>query len=505
MRVKYAFLTFFTGSFLALLVSIISFVATPFLLRWLGQEDYGIFRILADYFYYLAILELGLANALLPLLMDSLASNNRQETLKTLSIGFQEYAKLVFVIFLGAIAITLFFPLLLQVPDDKIASIRLGCAFISISVLATILTPLRSLAEAAQRGYLVNIGNFLRFLVVTGLGLFFAYSGRGVFGQLSVMALANLFVFVPLIVWAAVRFGRQIFTSVRKFQESTIKKRLWQLNWSTVYVNFCGQLSIFTDNIIAAFFIPPKQIVPYLLTLKLPILLQTYLATVGNSVWAPMAEIAKQKRDELVLIRMYEVSKLISILGTAVALAIVFLNHSFVTLWVGSTQFAGPTITLLGSLNAILIALIGFWTWCILGIGEIDKTKKTYTIATLVNVIVSIVLAYFYGFIGPIIGTFLSYVLVLSWRIPVLLKEIFGASYRQLFFAVSKPAVLGINLAIVFYLVGLHRLLLSWFTLILLTSFVSGIYLVISWFILLSSEERSLWLGRLRQLRGQPK
>lgn len=239
---------------------------------------------------------------------------------------------------------------------------------------------------------------------------------------------------------------------------------------------------------------------PYLLTLKLPVMVQTYLAFVGNASWAPMAELASQGKNEVVQLRLVEITKLIAVLGTAVLVPILFFNYAFVSLWVGEEQFAGPIITLVGSANALLIALVGFWTWCILGVGEIHRTKPVYTIATIVNVISSIALCYRYGVIGPILGTLSAYVFVLSWSIPRILRDIFAVSLRSLFLSFARPGALAVNYSLALYFLGVHRLKLGWLELAGAVAASTLLYLVLAWALVLTNTERQQWNGRIHSL-----
>lgn len=218
MRVKFALLTFISGAFFSLLTSLVSFATTPLLLRWLGNEDYGIFRILADYFHYLTIFELGLANALLPMLIESMdkKNGNDKKLLDNLAVGLREYSKVIGVMFLASLAIAVFFPLLIKVPEAKVDGLRVACLFVSVSIVISIFTPIRSLAEASQRGYLVNIGNFLRFLVFTGLGLLLAWWGFGARGQITAVAMANMVIFAPVLAWALYRYGPGLLGSLTR-------------------------------------------------------------------------------------------------------------------------------------------------------------------------------------------------------------------------------------------------------------------------------------------------
>src|SRR5260370_34267944 len=63
------------------------FVSTPWILRWLGEERFGAFRVTADWLSYVLLLEFGVVGALLPLLARGLARNDEVYVRDLLAAG----------------------------------------------------------------------------------------------------------------------------------------------------------------------------------------------------------------------------------------------------------------------------------------------------------------------------------------------------------------------------------------------------------------------------------
>src|SRR5262244_3179116 len=94
-------------------------VATPLLLRWLGQEKLGAFRAASDWAGYLSLLELGLGGALLPLVAAAIhrdAADREQRLASVMSAAFRAYRRVTLLMLLGAAALVVAITFL--VPTD---------------------------------------------------------------------------------------------------------------------------------------------------------------------------------------------------------------------------------------------------------------------------------------------------------------------------------------------------------------------------------------------------
>jgi O-antigen/teichoic acid export membrane protein len=272
------------------------------------------------------------------------------------------------------------------------------------------------------------------------------------------------------------------------------------LNWPTLAIKLSGQLGLYTDNIIISYSLSPATVVPFFVTQRLAAMAQSHIQNVGNATWAALADLYIKGEKEKFNSRLIELTRLVSVMGLASGIAIIAYNQYFINLWVGSARFGGDGLTILAVCNSLLIGLISLWGWCFSGTGTQARLVVPTTLAASVNFLASIGCTHFFGITGPLMGTFISFITISIWKIPLLLQEVFGTSMKQLFWAVTKPLIFGIPYGVtVWWIAKLHT---PWYWLGLAAEIglSSLIYLVIAWFLVFNDSERTQWSQRLSKL-----
>ncbi|MEH1928097.1 lipopolysaccharide biosynthesis protein [Nostoc sp.] len=478
----------------------ISFLSTPFLIKWLGDERYGAFRAASDWGNYLNLLEMGIGGSLLALLAKGVGIGHHQQIRLTLATGIRTYLKIMGVMMLVGVGLGCFITYLVPVTGLLVGELQIGYWLGLLGILLLPLTPFRLLADASQRSYFSN--SFLTFqsLLITGVSLFLARAGFGIPGQYLAILLGNIS-FQLLMCWDGLRHYPDVFTVLgdRKSQLS-IDKQLWRLNWPTLALNLSGHLSFFTDNIIISYSLSPATVVPFFITQRLGMLAQTQIQGIGNATWAALADLHAKGEIDKFNARVIELTRLVAVMGLALMVAIAAYNPYFVKLWVGQERFAGDGVTLLAACNGFLQGLFSLWGWCFSGTGNVGKITLFSALTAVTNVIISVVSTHFFGIIGPLLGTFVTFTTINSWCLPLLMQQVFGTSLKQLFLAVSQPLLVGIPYGFVVWWIARSHTPWGWLGLGVEIGLAALIYLVIAWLLVLTKSERFQWNYRLQTL-----
>ncbi|WP_334946257.1 lipopolysaccharide biosynthesis protein [Nostoc sp.] len=337
-------------------------------------------------------------------------------------------------------------------------------------------------------------------MLITGVSLFLARTGFGIPGQYLAILLGNIS-FQLLMCWDGLRRYPDVFTVLgdRKSQLS-IDKQLWRLNWPTLALNLSGHLSLFTDNIIISYSLSPATVVPFFITQRLGMLAQTQIQGIGNATWAALADLHAKGEIDKFNARVIELTRLVAVMGLALMVAIAAYNPYFVKLWVGQERFAGDGVTLLAACNGFLLGLFSLWGWCFSGTGNVSKITLLSALTAVINVVISVVSTHFFGIIGPLLGTFVTFTTISSWCLPLLMQQVFGTSLKQLFLAVSQPLLVGIPYGFVVWWIARSHTPWGWLGLGVEIGLAALIYLVIAWLLVLTKSERYQWNYRLQTL-----
>src|SRR5437868_2451920 len=166
-RTRRSFWSYLSSVAFSLVTMAVAIVSTPLLLAWLGAERFGAYRAASDWGGYLSLLELGLGNALLPLLAWSLARSDKDGLRATVAAGIRAYSWMALAMLAGGIALGLILPWLVPVSAAVVSDLRRGYWIGLLAILLVPVSPFRLLAEAAQKAYVVNGLLILQSLLIT--------------------------------------------------------------------------------------------------------------------------------------------------------------------------------------------------------------------------------------------------------------------------------------------------------------------------------------------------
>ncbi len=498
MRTRRSILTFLTGEAFAAVTVITGLLATPFLLRWLGEEKFGAFRVALDWCGYLSLFELGLSGALLALLAKPIGRNDIQAIRQTLAAALRAYLSAGAIMLIGGVCLASAITRLVPVSAANAPDLRRGCIVLLLGIAFVPLSPFRALAEARQRGYRINALLVLQSLLITGLALMLARVGWGITGQCLAVVIAGV-AFRFAVMAQTVRDCPDIFAiSIARAPAAAAWRGLWNLNWPTLVFNVCGRVSLLTDNIIVAGFLGPAMVVPFFLTQRLATLAQRELQGIGNASWAALAEL--YSRDELTTFnqRLLELTALVTLLGVACLVPLSVHNRRFMTLWVGPARYGGESLTIIASVNAIMLAVFSLWGWCVSGTGQIGEMTSAMVVQTVINFICSILLTRWFGMIGPLLGTLIAFLAVSMWYLPLLLRRLFGTSRRELAMAAAVPLSTALPYAIATEAVARAYPPSGWIALGTEIAVLGLCFAAASWLFILREDEKTLWRQRIR-------
>ncbi len=498
MRTRRSILTFLTGEMFAAVTVITGLLATPPLLRWLGEERFGAFRVALDWYGYLSILELGLSGALLALLARAIGQNDIQAIRQTLAAALRAYLGAAVFMLIGGLGLASAITRLVPVSAANAPDLRRGSMVLLFGLAFVPMSPFRALAEAGQRGYRINALLVLQSLLITGIALMLAWAGWGITGQCLAVVIAGV-AFRFAVTMQTVRDCPGIIAmSIRQVPAMAAWRGLWNLNWPTLIFNVCGRVGLLTDNIIVAGLLGPVMVVPFFLTQRLATLAQRELQGIGNASWAALAEL--YSRDELTTFnqRLLELTMLVTVVGTAVLVQLAACNRYFISLWVGPARYGGDSVTMLASIDALLLAIFSLWGWSVSGTGQIGEMVGAMVIQTIINFACSILLTRSFGMIGPLLGTLVSFLAVSMWYLPLLLRRLFGISLKELVGAVALPLGLGLPYALMVWGIARGREPAGMLETTVQTGALALFYLTSCWLMVLKRPDRVRWANRMR-------
>lgn len=480
----------------------LSLVATPLVLRWLGDQTFGSSRMLTDWFGYLSLLEMGLSGGMLPLFAQGISQGEGEPNAihRALQAAIRVYFGVAAAMLVCGLLITLGCAHLVPVPPGSRADLRVASLIFLLQYIAVPLTPLRTLVDASQRGHRINLLLFAQGAVSTGLSLLFARWGLGISGQSLALVIGYLCFSFTLSHAELRKFPGILRQSLFQKADPTVLRSLHRLNGEALLLDICGKVSYYADNIIVGLILGPLKVVPFVMTQRLAQVAQGQLLGVGNATWAALAELHFQQRRDIFRQRVIDLTGLVSGAGVALLVPICLVNRGFISLWVGPGRFGGNLITFLAASNALFTAVWSLWGWCFSGTGMNRRLLRISIAWGAVNVVSSVGATFLIGLPGPLIGTFVSFLLVPFWATPLVMRGTFGIPPLALIGALARPMAFGTAYFLLARAIARAlplRLPAGWLGLVLEAA-ASGIaYLLLWWRIGMGIEERRAWTHRL--------
>jgi O-antigen/teichoic acid export membrane protein len=450
----------------------VGLVVVPILVTGLGRSLFGVWEMLGRLMGYMESTDGRPTQALR--LVISHQQWQDEPSAKRRWVGS---ALLVWLCFLplwtvtGAILIWLA-PTITKVPPALASTVRVTCALAMAGVLVAALA---SLPESVLRG--MNLG-YKRMGLQAGLsvvgGLLMAgavYAGLGLIGVAAagvVLALLTGLCFLAVVrhqvPWFGVAQPRPAEVS------SLLRMSLWIAGGDVV-----AKLLLASDVLVVGTVMSASTVTTYVLTGYAALLAVNLYALAADAAMPGLAGIigqgdfarAGQLRRELLAVT--------ALFVTAVGSAILLWNRSFVLLWVGAENYAGPWTNLLLVIIAVQTAFIRCDAYIIDAALQPGRRVRVSAVAAVIALGLSVALTWYAGLVGLCLGILAGRATQTIWY-PLVVSDCLGRTHqRSSRWLVRALAVMAVLFAGSAYL-G-ERMVLQhwslWAVAVLLTAFVS--------------------------------
>ena len=396
-RFKKSLHNFLSQSLLSKVTILAGFLATPLLLDLLGEETFGAYRVLIQWFSYLAIFEVVLNGTTIGRISLFVGEGKYLEVKKLLKASIDVGCKYLFVPLLFGALWIYFLPALIKTEAISSGELRWAGGALLISLFLGPLTGFRALIDCQQKSYLLTIINTTRGLLLILGGLGAAYFGAGLL-QLAIVEVVVQVFGVLAVCYIGMRALPNVFKEKATKED---KESIESLNKPVFVSALTAHIGLVGDNLIIAWILGAKAATPFLLMQRLGQMAHSQLLAIGNATWAGLVELRAQKKYKRLEERFLEINELIGGLTLICIAPLLVYNEKFMMLWLGEGQYIGHAINLFIFLNLWLSSVSSFWGWLIGGIG-LQKEWQPFTLwGTGINIVVSLVGCYLSVILGP--------------------------------------------------------------------------------------------------------
>ena len=474
----------------------VGLVVVPILVGGLGRSLYGVWEMLGRLVGYMTAGD-GRPTQALRLVISNLQASD-DDGAKRRYVGGAIVVWLLFlpIVVAGGAGLVWFAPTITAVAPALVPMVRLTCALLTVSLL---FGNLASLPESVLRG--MNLG-YKRMGLQAGLevvgGALVAggiYVGLGMAGAAGAQVAFALL--MGLCFWWVVRKYVPWF-GVARPTRADITGLLGLSAWYSAG-EAVTKLLLASDVIILGIVLSPAAVTPYVLTgyaARMAVNVHGFAAGgaipgIGGVIGLRQFEKASGLRNELLAVTW--------LFATTVGVSILLWNRSFLGLWVGSQNYAGPWVNLLIVFIMAQTAFVRSDAYIIDSALQLRQRVLVTVGAAVLTIGLGILLTLRFGVLGLCVGI-LAGRLTQSIAYPHLVRRCLGVTSRPSLGTIARPlATMAVLFTAAAYL-GNRILARHWITWV---GGVAGTALVVLSLALvtgLSGDVRAAMLRRGREL-----
>lgn len=414
MRIKKSIINSLTAIISIIILSVLGFVSTTFLLKYLGLEYNGINSTFTNIVAVLSITELGLGGAITYNLYKPIAENDRKKISAIMHFYKKCYIRIGIIIIFLAIIVSLFVTSFLK--DLTIDSNYVRFLFIIFALntgISYFLSYNRNLFYAYQENYIVSVIDFI-FKVIK---VIFQILSLIIWKNYAIFLIINL-LFTFLSNYTIHLFAKKRYPDVissKKFENKDVEKNVFEYVKSYALMQLFSISINFSDSLIISSFISVIKsglyANYYLIFSQITNIVVSFYHNIGASIGNLCAEDNKEK-IKTVLVNLEFLSFFIA---SVTSCCFVFLTTPFIKLWIGEKYILSFSLLAVLVFNYYMNINRQNINYFVSASGLYKKVTFPFFIESLINIIISIILAIKIGLVGVFIGTMISG--VISWTL----------------------------------------------------------------------------------------
>lgn len=419
MRIKNSLNNIITGLIGQLLITITGFISRTVFINVLGSTYLGVSGLFSNILTVLSFAELGIGQAIIFSLYKPIAENDEDKICSLMAL----YSKVYRVLFLIVLALGLillpFLPFFIK-DIDTIPNIRtIYVMYVANSALSYLFSYRGTFITACQKNYIINTVSFISNILMT------------------ISQVACLLIFKNYFVYLSIQIGFGVLQNVFTYAYSSYKfpflkkrqikpllneeKKNIKENVKALIIYKIGTLALnSTDNIIISSFVGVTSVGLYSNYLLLQTSISGFLSTIFANLTASIGNLNAKESDDKKLF-IFNVINLATFWFYTVCSVCLFICMSpFIFVWIGNDYVLSNSVVTIISINMYIAGMLYAPYNYRQTMGLFVEGKMRPIISAIINIVVSIIFAKYWGLAGVLWGTAVARLTTNVWFDPYL-------------------------------------------------------------------------------------
>jgi O-antigen/teichoic acid export membrane protein len=420
----------FSAAGARVLSSLVTLLALPLAVRYLGPERFGLYATVTSTVVFLNLLDLGIASTLTNHIARSYAVGD-----KTYAARYTGNALTLTCLIAAATAagLCLLWP---RFDWSVLFNVRASLARTEVGQTVAAATALILMGLPASLGARIFAGYQQVYMgnVVLAVGTLANLAGLllGVALHVSMplllllgtggITLANLAGLAALLLWLK-PWLRPRFNLLSR----TTAQDLLSSGWGFLLIQIAGAIVFSSDNVVVSHYLGPAQVTPYNVTWRLVGLTAVMQGLIFPALWPAYAE-AYARGDYTCMRNTFR----LTLRGTlacnvGLGLLLIAVGRPLIRWWAGAAAVPSMTLLIAMSFWGVLSGCMTVESCLLAAVNRTREQGILSVVAAALNLALSIFLVQRIGAVGVIAGTILSYLLVLVVPQSLIVKNVLNA------------------------------------------------------------------------------
>ena len=478
---------------------------TPFIIRTLGQAEYGVYKLSASVVAYLLLLDLGVGNAITRYIAKFRASGEKEQSQKFLGVATIYYTVIALVALVAGVVLIAVFPKAFT-KGLTASEIKLGQELLFITMINAAVT----LGTAAYNNVIIAYERFtiskgvpiIQIIVRMALTVVMLKGGFGSIGIVSANLLMTVLCRGFFIIY--VLFRLKLRPKFKGIEISFVKEII--LYSSMILIQMIAtQLNATVDQILIGSLVASSSAI--LAVYSVGAQVTQYFQSMGTAftgVLMPgIVKMVESGVDSKTLTdEMIRIGRIILIVLGLIWGGFLACGQQFITLWAGADNSNAYFVAVILMTAYMFILTESIGTQILWAMNQHKEQAILKGIIVLLNILLTVVLIKWQPLIGATIGTFISLVLgdvvVMNVIFRKKLKMNLGYYYKGL----TKGILPCIAVATAVGFVARHFLKNGgWISLLLEVAIICLVYAVCILMFGMNTYEKNMVLSVLRKFK----
>jgi O-antigen/teichoic acid export membrane protein len=399
----------------------VNFFLLPFIILHIGVADYGLYLLVGAFVGYFGLLDLGVGASLVKYVAEYNAKGDKEMINKMVNSTFVFYLGVGVAVCVGIMFIGYVFVDFFKIEEGSVNLARGIAAMVAIGALTS--WPIRSFSTSLEGMQRYDLTVLVDFIIVTINGcitIVLLLSGYGIVELIFFGIIVGAIEQISK-VWLVQRMMPFLILK-REYMGMVTMRKIFKFSSVVFVTQITIILMMGLDRVIIGFFVGVAAITFYYIVSSLYEIINTASSLPSSALLPAVSDLVAKGDEKTLKLLAYRGGKYRAAAILPITASIIILAKDILRFWMGINYiWLAPYVQLFVSLWFITA------TWGILGTMLLAREKyrpvlKINIANCSINLVLSILLTYYLGWIGVLLGTLLGWVFISPWVMKAYLQ-----------------------------------------------------------------------------------